>query len=512
MAAELLPIVADTPSANPHLGFEAYAEAIAGAVRGGRPPQFTIGIYGAWGSGKSSLLNAIHAELEQCEDVLPVAFDAWRYERADHIILPLLNAVHNQIPKLNDPALTGKVRQALESVIRSISFNIGPLTINPGAALLPQSTSSNYTEAMDAAYVRPYADMRAIGTALERRRIAVLIDDLDRCSPDKVVALLEAINLVMDVPGFVFVIALDYDVLVKAVGMKYPHSSGHVFIEKMVQVPFRVPRLDIRADTFLPELIPDWQRHAKGLPGDFTDIAYDVATLGLAANPRQVKRFINSLLVLLRIADRRSYAPAARLIAGLVGLQLRWPAEFQDLADAAYAEDPSPLDSVVRSEQPDLARYAQALFLPTPESDELRAVLQLTQSVAQPEAYSGYQTGEYDGGDTLGADSLRKNAVATITEALLRQGFVESNAALHIFRHVRLPEHRIKIGKTVIRFEARDPEGRWLLGESFLLTRAGDDTLDMINDLNHLQARIDSAINGSYGSGRLPMGSALRRS
>jgi RecA/RadA recombinase len=45
-------IVADVPSSSPRLGFETYAEALADAIRGGIPPQFTIGVYGPWGSGK----------------------------------------------------------------------------------------------------------------------------------------------------------------------------------------------------------------------------------------------------------------------------------------------------------------------------------------------------------------------------------------------------------------------------------------------------------------------------
>jgi predicted KAP-like P-loop ATPase len=83
-----IPIVADIPQSDPRLGFAEYAEALADAIRGGTPPQFTIGIYGPWGSGKSSLLNVIHRELTRGEDVLPVFFDAWRYERSEYIVVP----------------------------------------------------------------------------------------------------------------------------------------------------------------------------------------------------------------------------------------------------------------------------------------------------------------------------------------------------------------------------------------------------------------------------------------
>ncbi len=89
--ARSMPIVADIPTADPGLGFREYVDALAEAVRGGQPPQFTIGLYGAWGSGKSSLLRAMAKSLTAADsEVLPVVFDAWRHERSEHIVVPLL--------------------------------------------------------------------------------------------------------------------------------------------------------------------------------------------------------------------------------------------------------------------------------------------------------------------------------------------------------------------------------------------------------------------------------------
>jgi hypothetical protein len=501
VAGELLPVVADTPSERPSMGFEAYAEAIASAVRGGSPPQFTVGIYGSWGSGKSSLLNAIRAELAKDPGVLTVMFDAWRYERADHIVVPMLNAIYNATPELSDTKLTEKVRSALASVVRSVTISIGPVKLDPGAAFAaaPADTpDKRYTDALDSAYVRPYQDLKAIGEALGNRRIVVLVDDLDRCSPDKVVSLLEAINLVLDVPGFVFVLALDYDVLVRAVTAKYPHASGHVFIEKMVQVPFRVPRLDIQEDLFLHDLVPGWAPPEGSLPDGFSRIAFDVATLGLAANPRQVKRFINSFLLLLRIAGTRGITTYPRLIAGLVGLQLRWPAEYQDLTDAVYAEDADPLASLQSADHPDLAKYARAFFSPAPQAEELRAVMHLTEVVAQPESSVDHEFASRSS-DSVSADQVRAETAEAIKSALLQKGFRESSRAAGIYNHEELPYHRVRIGKTVVRFEAKDVSGRWVMGLSLYLTRALPEALQLIDDFPALRRRINASVLASYG-------------
>lgn len=197
-----LPIVADVPMLDPRLGFERYADALADAIRGGSPAQFTVGIYGPWGSGKSSLLNAIKRNLEQDPNILPVLFDAWRYERTEHIIVPMLHRIDRAIDQTATPAVKDRVKRALISVMRSVTFNLGPIGIDPARAVESQANESGRLQLVDDLFSRPYEDMLHISEALDGRRIVVLIDDLDRCSSDNVVAVLEAINLVMDVPGF----------------------------------------------------------------------------------------------------------------------------------------------------------------------------------------------------------------------------------------------------------------------------------------------------------------------
>src|SRR5690606_16413114 len=78
------------------------------------------------------------------------------------------------------------------------------------------------TQESIAAYMRGISALASIGESIPAgERVVVFVDDLDRCSPDRVLEVIEAIRLVMDVPGFVFVLAIDYDVLVRAVETRY---------------------------------------------------------------------------------------------------------------------------------------------------------------------------------------------------------------------------------------------------------------------------------------------------
>lgn len=501
-----LTIVPDTPSPDPGLGFGNYADALAAAITGGKPPRFTVGIYGSWGRGKSSLLNAVDRLLQDEPSVLPVRFEAWRYERADHIVVPLLHSIYTQLPR-GDEGLTTALRQALLSLVEALSVRFGPISIS-GASLVKAPERPYSIDQLDAAYVRPYADMTAIGKALgESKRIAILVDDLDRCSPAKIVSLLEAIKLVMDVPGFVFVLALDYDVLVRAVAEKYPHASGHVFIEKMIQVPFRVPQLDLKPETFLDDLIPDWDLRASVLPRDFVGVAYDVCRLGLSANPRQIKRFVNSILLVSRIAATSEIQLDSTLLCGVIGLQLKWPLEYSDLASQVTSDEArpsegggeatnatSPVDSLLNSEDLRLARYAERFFGALSSSAEslevqrqllqqLRAVIRLTNATAVPQEGPAALEGEPL---PAPASELRVIHRAEIEEALRAAGFEARTRYPNVFRSPLYDGCRVKFGATMVWFQRRDRGGRWKNEESYLLTRGHQQAVELVNDSHRL--------------------------
>jgi hypothetical protein len=323
-----IPVIADVPRANPGLGFAEYVEALADAIRGGQPPQFTIGLYGAWGSGKSSLLLSIADALgQQRSGVTPVLFDAWRYERSDHLVVPLLHKVHTTLLEQDHRKVGDAVKRAISSIIFSLSFSIGGAGID--FSKTKDAWEASDPTPLDLAFAKPFADLERVSDSLADHRIAVLIDDLDRCSPAKAVSVLEAINLILDIPGFIFVLALDYDVMVSLIEREYPHVSGHVFVEKMIQLPFRVPPLDVARATFLAELAPGWSEHLLDASKGFGEHLAEVSALALERNPRQIKRLLNSLLLIERIIERRGIDLDLELLASVVALQLRWPVAYR---------------------------------------------------------------------------------------------------------------------------------------------------------------------------------------
>jgi hypothetical protein len=132
-------------------------------------------------------------------------------------------------------------------------------------------------------------------------RLVVFIDDLDRCLPDQILALLEALKLYLNRPDCVFFLAVDSQRLVQAVSGKYKDLGidGADYLEKIVQMPFQMPRLSPSAfKEYLNEL----------LPGDLKAAA-EVLSSGLRPNPRAVKRFVNILQLQDLLARNRGVDP-----------------------------------------------------------------------------------------------------------------------------------------------------------------------------------------------------------
>lgn len=486
---KLIPIVADVPSENPGLGFPEIAEALADAIRGGVPPQFTVGLYGAWGSGKSSLLNSIYNNLSSANsNVTPVKFNAWRYEKSEYIIVPLLHEIYSTVRKSGNKKVGDFLKRALKSIVYSLNFKLDVMGLGFNAKHLMDFWEKKGLIPLDNAFTKPFFELREISKALGGKRIAILIDDLDRCSPKNVVSVIESINLVMDIPGFIFVLALDYNVLKEAVTEKYPHVSGDVFIEKIIQVPYPVPPLNVKSPEFLDELIPGWsEKWTFKIPNKFSDHIKDIASLGLKANPRQIKRLINSFLLSRRILEERDQKVDDQLLMSFIGFQLLWPSDALDLKNSVFAgEDQYPLEDIKADEgDPDLARYAKRFFKNQISISTLKLLLQVTAVVVLEEKSKEKftpRTPRKLKKEEFKPRTPRELKREEFIRKLIERGFEKSTRSNRLYYKPGMPKKiRFVLGKNVARFEKKH-KGGWKHWESYLFTRETELALKVIEN------------------------------
>ena len=74
------------------LGFHGYSKVLSSAAIGTQGP-FTIGIFGEWGTGKTSLMRMVQSDLNGHEEIVTLWFNAWRFEKEEHPIVPLVATI-----------------------------------------------------------------------------------------------------------------------------------------------------------------------------------------------------------------------------------------------------------------------------------------------------------------------------------------------------------------------------------------------------------------------------------
>jgi hypothetical protein len=333
-------ILLDTAASRPGLGFEEAALALGELVLNS-PPQFAVGIFGVWGSGKTTLMRAIEHRVAEEASAVPIWFNAWRYEREEHLIVPMLDTLREAllawaIAHPADPATTdGKARRAASLVSKAARAIVAGLALK--GRLIGVEASFDASKALNAwqrdatteddsaaGEVQSFyhASFRALEAAMKdfvgehaERRIIVFIDDLDRCLPENALEVLESTKLFFDLPGFIFVVGLDQGVIERAVAAKYSDSSsatgrspvpGADYVKKIFQVQFAVPRVVAeQLDRFVAMI-------TEGLPADQAADIRDRATPHLryltidgSVNPREVKRYLNDYTVQLRMLEKK---------------------------------------------------------------------------------------------------------------------------------------------------------------------------------------------------------------
>src|SRR5688572_27676571 len=112
-------VLLDDPALEPALGWADYAGAFAELIEHS-PPQFAIGIFGDWGSGKTTLMRAVSRELEERPDVVQVWFNAWRYEREEHLIVPMLDTLREGLVTWADEREAGEERSRARTAAETV--------------------------------------------------------------------------------------------------------------------------------------------------------------------------------------------------------------------------------------------------------------------------------------------------------------------------------------------------------------------------------------------------------
>jgi predicted KAP-like P-loop ATPase len=414
------------------LGFQHLVDAAASIVRNGSLLPATIGVFGDWGSGKSSLLSLVRKELEKDkDDILVLHFNGWLFEGYHDTKTALIGSVLDALA--DNKTIFNKVRGKVVRLIKRLDFiALAKTAARAGVGyVLAGDIGAGIAVASDPTALRAALEKQAkelgdelkdmkpediekleryikddVGHELRRgirqfrhdfadllnetacKAVVVVIDDLDRCMPDTIIEALEAIKLFLFVPKTAFIIGADERLVQYAVRRRFPElpgqrvDVGRDYLEKLIQYPIRVPPLGrgeietyinilfaqtaklkpehfeslrTRATTCDPTALlaarvnTGIAREVLGtIPPDLTDglsLAESITPMlaqGTSGNPRQCKRFLNTLILRMQMAKSRGIELKRRVLAKLMLLEYFRSASFTQLAELQASQGGRP--------------------------------------------------------------------------------------------------------------------------------------------------------------------------
>ena len=252
---------------------------------------FTVGLFGKWGCGKTSLVNMTLAEIENIqaknetdEQIIVVHFEPWNFTDTNQLLTQFFVRLANEFQKKGNKNLT-KIGKALENY----SDAFGLLELIPGVGA-PIASASKWGLSRLGQKMQKGLDERDVLKQKEQviqllkaqsNRILVILDDIDRLSNEQIRYVFQLITSVARFPNTTYLLVFDKEIVVEALkGVQ--SGNGQDYLEKVIQMPIQIPniqRSDLRNALFerLDEIIADFkelgynQKHWQQLFGSYVD-------------------------------------------------------------------------------------------------------------------------------------------------------------------------------------------------------------------------------------------------
>lgn len=438
------------------LGFKVHADLIKSVVTNPELLPVTIGVFGDWGGGKTSIMKMLETDLNpnsysdpeekaKYENIACLYFNGWLFEGYDDAKSAIISSVLLQLgehkkfgPKVRDNVVSlmksvnwmraaslGFKEVALPAIAAYISggATVVPSLMKSAAGMMgvgtseepekiPKMEEGKSTDQKTVNWEQLIKSDKTPASPLDvrtfRKRFAkmlkdskidglvIMVDDLDRCTPQRIIENLEAIKLFLNVDNTAFVIGADPRIVRHAIAVTYspdqmrgqedseaPESLITDYLEKLIQIPYRLPRLSpAEVETYMTLLFcqkmlgsdhfkkcvtcckEDREKNrysvfgyadvekaigSDNLPSElslslmFSSQASPLITEGLKGNPRQIKRFLNAFVL------RKELAKVAKLtnirddvLVKLMILEYAHSKEFRDLFDWQQNQDGFP--------------------------------------------------------------------------------------------------------------------------------------------------------------------------
>jgi predicted KAP-like P-loop ATPase len=411
----------DQETATDLLHYEAIAKTVVSLIRKTPSTPVTIGVHGDWGAGKSSVLKMLERTLVSDDRVLCLWFNGWTFEGFEDAKTVVIESIVDELCRAC--SFSEKVTKAAKKLLKRVDWlklarKGGGLAFTAMSGIPTVDQVKDFRDFATSLFAKPQdhlsiedlqeltekaggflkkesggndnlpkhihefrEEFKDLIEAANINQLVIIVDDLDRCLPSTAIATLEAIRLFLFVESTAFVIGADELMIEYAVREHFPDlppSTGPVsyarnYLEKLIQVPFRIPALGVaetrayvtlllvenalgsrdprflrlldsaREDMRRPWMSRGLDRRtveeamAGNMPPEVSQalvISTQVTKIlseGTRGNPRQIKRFLNSMILRHEIAEARGFgADIKRPVLAKIMLAERFYPDFYE--------------------------------------------------------------------------------------------------------------------------------------------------------------------------------------
>lgn len=211
---------------------------------------FTIGLFGKWGSGKTSIVNMalqeiIDSKTAESDDIVIVRFEPWHFSDSTQLLSQFFVRLSNEFKDKKDDRLKN-IGKALEKY--SSAFDLAKYIPKYGQIIgafgkkglsFLGKALQNSSEDLDI-----LSQKQKVVELLNKQncKILVVIDDIDRLSSEQIRQVFQLVSSVAKFPNTAYLLVFDKDVVIKALG-KVQEGKGEDYLEKVIQMPIQIPEI-----------------------------------------------------------------------------------------------------------------------------------------------------------------------------------------------------------------------------------------------------------------------------
>jgi len=333
------------------LKVEKYSLALSNFITRSDTP-ITVGLQGEWGTGKTSLMSLLLEDFNN-KDIACSWVNTWEYSMfrdANETTPGVLRAMLDKLKQSCVDRGVWTLKDETQAKFKSAAKFLGGLAnqIVANQTGIDVKGAAEGISGHDKA-VAEIAEIKALITDIINdlindlknpiQKVVFFVDDLDRIPPGDAVEVLEALKNIFDIPKCVFILAIDYDVVVKGLESKFgPKTEENErefrsFFDKIIQVPFSMPTGTYDIENFLVEKL---KSIGVEISEDDKKLYTNAVRHTIGFNPRSLKRYLNSFSLINHIKEVESDEELQQdddfMLFAILGIQISYPKIFRLLS------------------------------------------------------------------------------------------------------------------------------------------------------------------------------------